>query len=73
MSIQNSKDSVKDNGSKLMRITDREIQRINELARKSKSSEGLTEAEEQEQKILRRKYIDSFKVNLRNHLEMIKK
>ena len=33
------------------------IQRINELARKSKTSEGLTDEEKQEQQRLRQEYI----------------
>ncbi|MDY6038122.1 MAG: DUF896 domain-containing protein [Eubacterium sp.] len=53
-------------------ITDDEIKRINELARKAKTDEGLTEDEKKEQYELRRKYIDSFKNNLRSHLDMIK-
>lgn len=46
------------------------IQRINELARKSKA-EGLTEAESREQQILRSEYIDSFKRNLTAQLNQI--
>lgn len=46
------------------------IQRINELYHKSKK-EGLTAAEKQEQQILRREYIDSFKRNLRGQLNHI--
>lgn len=47
------------------------IQRINELARKSKTSSGLTEQERSEQKILRQEYIASYKRNLVSHLESI--
>ena len=36
-----------------------QIDRINELARKAKTPEGLTEAERAEQAVLRRAYIDS--------------
>ncbi|WP_281887182.1 DUF896 domain-containing protein [Paenibacillus sp. YYML68] len=50
---------------------DATVKRINELARKFKS-EGLTPAELEERDELRRKYIDSFKSNLRNQLENIK-
>ena len=39
------------------------IQRINELARKSKTPSGLTEQEKAEQKILRQEYIASYKRN----------
>ena len=35
----------------------KKIERINALARKSKSPEGLTEAEKAEQALLRREYI----------------
>ena len=45
------------------------IDRINELARKSKTDEGLTEEEKAEQKILRQEYIDSYKANLIAQLE----
>ena len=44
------------------------IDRINALARKQKS-EGLTEEEKQEQAILRREYIDSYKRSLVSQLE----
>lgn len=53
-------------------ITEDEIKRINELAKKSKTDEGLSEDEKKEQYKLRRKYIDSFKTNLRSHLDTIK-
>lgn len=49
-------------------ITKEQINRINELARKSKISE-LTEDEKIEQAQLRRLYIDSFKENLIAQLE----
>ena len=49
-------------------MTQEKIDRINELARKKKS-EGLTEAELQEQAILRREYIESFKQSLVSQLE----
>ncbi|MBR3869200.1 MAG: DUF896 domain-containing protein [Clostridia bacterium] len=47
----------------------KKIDRINELARKSKTPEGLTEAEKAEQAVLRREYIDSVKASLVGHLE----
>lgn len=47
----------------------KKIDRINELARKSKTAEGLTEAEKNEQAVLRREYIDSVKASLVGHLE----
>ena len=39
------------------------IDRINELARKKKTV-GLTEAEMQEQAVLRREYLDGFRANM---------
>ena len=48
----------------------KKIERINELAHKSKES-GLSADELDEQAILRREYIDDFKANLRIQLEMI--
>lgn len=44
------------------------IDRINELARKSKSV-GLTDEEKEEQRILRAEYVASFKASLVNQLE----
>ena len=49
-------------------MTQKKIDRINELARKQKS-EGLTDEEKQEQAILRREYIDSYKRSLVSQLE----
>lgn len=49
-------------------ITDEQIQRINELARKSRT-QGLTLKEEKEQALLRRAYIDAVKASLEGHLE----
>lgn len=37
------------------------IDRINELAKKSRTPEGLTEEEKEEQAKLRREYIDAYK------------
>ena len=45
------------------------IKRINELAAKAKSPEGLNEAELVERDKLRRIYIDSYKASLVGHLE----
>ena len=49
-------------------VTQAQIDRINELARKAKT-EGLTEEELKERDILRRAYIDSFKESLVGQLE----
>ncbi len=46
------------------------INRINELAHKSKAG-GLTPEELEEQAALRREYIDDFKSNLRAQLDLI--
>lgn len=45
------------------------IDRINELARKAKTPEGLTEWEEEERAVLRRAYIDSVLGSLQGHLD----
>ena len=46
-----------------------QINRINELARKAQTPEGLTEAEQAEQAVLRRAYIDSVLGNLKGQLD----
>ena len=48
----------------------RELDHINELARKSKSV-GLTDQEKEEQTRLRRLYIESVRKNLRAQLDVI--
>ena len=45
------------------------IDRINELARKAKTPEGLTPEELAERDVLRREYIDSYKRSLIGHLD----
>lgn len=45
------------------------IDRINQLARKSRTPEGLTEQEKTEQAVLRREYIDAFRSSLRAQLD----
>lgn len=49
-------------------VTQQQIDRINQLARKSKA-EGLTEEEKAEQALLRRLYIDSVKQSLISNLD----
>lgn len=49
-------------------MTKEKIDRINALARKQRA-EGLTETEREEQAVLRREYIDSFKRSLVSQLE----
>ena len=50
-------------------MTEEKIARINELARKSRTAEGLTEAEKAEQAELRREYVEAFKQSLRAQLD----
>ena len=50
-------------------ITQAQIDRINELARKARTPEGLTPAEVEERDILRRAYIASVRANLVGQLE----
>lgn len=53
-----------------MGITQKQIDRINELARKSKA-EGLTSDEKMEQAALRQEYIAAIRRNLRGQLDQI--
>lgn len=52
-------------------MTKEKIDRINELARKSSTAEGLTEAEKAEQAALRQEYRDGVKANLEGQLKNI--
>ena len=45
------------------------IDRINALARKAKTPEGLTEEEKHERALLRREYLDAVKANLEGQLQ----
>lgn len=47
----------------------KKIDRINELSRKARSSEGLTEEETQERAALRREYVDAVLGNLQGQLD----
>lgn len=53
-----------------MGISDEKIQRINELARRSKA-EGLTEEEKEEQQLLRKEFLASVRMNLKSQLDNI--
>lgn len=53
-----------------MSMTDEKIARINELYRKAKN-EGLTDAEKEEQQVLRKEFITAFRNNLRGTLDTI--
>lgn len=50
-------------------VTQEQIDRINALARKAKTPAGLTDAERDEQKMLRELYIASFRESLVSQLE----
>lgn len=50
-------------------MTQEKIDRINALARKAKTPEGLTPEETAERDVLRREYIDSFKRSLTAQLD----
>ena len=50
---------------------DDKIKRINELYHKSKTPEGLTKAEKEEQAALRREYVLSIRKNLRASLDNV--
>lgn len=52
-------------------MTKEKIDRINELARKSRTAEGLTETEKAEQAALRQEYRDGVKANLEGQLQNI--
>ena len=47
----------------------KKIDRINELAQKARTDIGLTDEEKEEQAVLRREYIDSFKACLVGQLD----
>lgn len=47
----------------------KKIDRINELSRKARSPEGLTEEETQERAALRREYVDAVLGNLQGQLD----
>ncbi len=52
-------------------MNEQDIKRINDLYKKSKTAEGLTDAEKEEQAKLRRAYIDAVKKNLSSTLDNI--
>lgn len=52
-------------------MTKEKIDRINELARKSRTAEGLTDEEKAEQAALRQEYRDGVKANLEGQLKNI--
>lgn len=54
-----------------MAVTEKQVARINELAHKAKTEEGLTAEEKREQAELRSIYIESFRANLKSQLDNI--
>jgi len=52
-------------------ITKEDIDRINELYRKSQTGEGLTEEEKELQQELRKAYIQAIRRNMRGNLDNI--
>lgn len=50
-------------------MTDEQVMRINELYHKSKTPEGLTEAEQMEQTKLRQDYLSAIRRNMRRTLD----
>jgi uncharacterized protein YnzC (UPF0291/DUF896 family) len=50
-------------------MTQERIDRINALARKAKTAEGLTEEEKKEQKVLRQEYVAAVKRSLQQELD----
>ena len=52
-------------------MDERKIERINELARKAKTAEGLTDAEKAERDALRREYVEAVTGSLKTQLESI--
>ena len=50
-------------------VTKEQIDRINELARKSRTDEGLTEEEKAEQAALRKAYVEAMRASLRGQLD----
>ena len=57
-------------------MNQQKIERINALAKKSKTPEGLTFEEKEEQKLLRQEYLASIRGNIRaqlNNIDMVEK
>ncbi len=50
-------------------MTDEKVARINALAQKSRTPQGLTAEEKAEQAALRREYVDAVKASLEGHLQ----
>ena len=59
------------NQTEKMIVTEETVARINALAHKAKSPEGLTPEEQKEQAELRAQYVKAFRENLRAQLDNI--
>lgn len=59
-------------GWRMKMISKDKVSRINELAKKAKSEEGLTNAEVEEREKLRREYIDAIKGNVKKQLKRVR-
>lgn len=53
-------------------VDDKTIERINELAAKAKTPEGLTDEEKDEQARLRKAFLESVRSQVKDHLSRIK-
>lgn len=53
-------------------LSKEKLARINELAKKAKTEEGLTLTEKKEQQDLRQEYLERFRGGMRNHIEGMK-
>lgn len=53
-------------------VDDKTIKRINELAAKAKTEEGLTEEEKAEQAELRKAFVHNVKKQVKDHISRIK-
>ncbi|GAE24359.1 hypothetical protein JCM9140_276 [Halalkalibacter wakoensis JCM 9140] len=51
-------------------LSKEKLQRINELAKRAKTS-GLTKKEENEQNMLRKEYLQTFRASFKNHLHSV--
>ncbi|MDT8862839.1 DUF896 domain-containing protein [Alkalihalobacillus sp. MEB130] len=51
-------------------LSKEKLTRINDLAKRAKTS-GLTKAEEKEQQVLRKEYLQTFRSSFKNHLHSV--
>ena len=60
----------KTGGQWIMVVSDKKLERINELAKKAKTV-GLTEEEKAERDLLRKEYLENFRKRFENQLQQI--